>query len=55
MELKEKLKRNGLKAVWLANKVGITPTYLSLILNGKRKPSKLTLFKIDNVLNGYSP
>ena len=37
MELQEIIKENGIKQSWIANKLGISAPYLSLILNRKRR------------------
>ena len=37
MELREVIKRNGIKQSWIAERLGISASYLSLILNRKRR------------------
>ena len=37
MELREIIKKNGMKQSWIAERLGISVSYLSLILNGKRR------------------
>ena len=37
MELREVIKRNGIKQSWIAKKLGISGAYLSMILNRKRR------------------
>ena len=37
MRLKDIIKKNGIKQSWVADRLGISPAYLSLILNGKRR------------------
>ena len=37
MELREIIKENGIKQSWIATKLGISASYLSLILNRKRR------------------
>ena len=37
MRLKNVIRRNGIKQSWVANRLNISPAYLSLILNGKRR------------------
>ena len=37
MELQEIIKENGIKQSWIADKLGISAPYLSLILNRKRR------------------
>lgn len=36
-ELKEYLKENGVKNIWVANKINISPTSICLFLQGKRE------------------
>ena len=40
MELKEVIKDNGIKQSWIATKLGISASYLSLILHRKRRLTK---------------
>ena len=37
MELRDIIKKNGIKQSWIADKLGISAPYLSLILNRKRR------------------
>ena len=37
MRLKNIIRRNGIKQSWVADRLNISPAYLSLILNGKRR------------------
>ena len=37
MELREIIKENGIKQSWIAVRLGISASYLSLILNRKRR------------------
>ena len=37
MRLKDIIRKNGIKQSWVADRLGISPAYLSLILNGKRR------------------
>ena len=37
MELRDIIKKNGIKQSWIAEKLGISASYLSLILNRKRR------------------
>ena len=37
MELQEIIKENGIKQSWIADRLGISAPYLSLILNRKRR------------------
>ena len=40
MGLREAIKENGIKQSWIANELGISTSYLSLILNRKRRLTK---------------
>ena len=42
--------KKGMTAIEFAKKAGITNISLSLFENGKRKPSKLSLYKIAKAL-----
>ena len=37
MRLKNVIRSNGIKQSWVAKKLGISPAYLSLVLNRKRR------------------
>tara|TARA_Y100000310_G_C20298839_1_gene630773 strand:- start:49 stop:255 length:207 start_codon:yes stop_codon:yes gene_type:complete len=37
MRLKDIIRKNGIKQSWVAERLNISPAYLSLILNGKRR------------------
>ena len=37
IELREIIRENGIKQSWIAEKLGISASYLSLILNRKRR------------------
>ena len=37
MELRKIIKENGIKQSWIANELGISASYLSLLLNRKRR------------------
>ena len=37
MELREIIKKSGIKQSWIANELGISASYLSLLLNRKRR------------------
>jgi len=37
MELRDIIKENGIKQSWIADRLGISEAYLSLILNSKRR------------------
>ena len=47
MELREIIKENGIKQSWIAVRLGISASYLSLILNRKRRLTE----EIENSLN----
>ena len=49
-KIQEMRLKKGFTATQLAAKVGITKTSLSLFETGKRKPGKLSLYKIAKVL-----
>jgi len=52
MNIKKQIARKGLKHNWIAQKVGISSTYLSKIINGKRSPrNKNLLRKIRNAIS----
>ena len=40
MKLKEIIRENGIKQNWMAKRLGISESYLSLILNNKRRLTK---------------
>ena len=40
MELKSIIKKNGIKQSWVATRLGISASYLSLILHRKRRLTK---------------
>lgn len=52
MNLQTQIKNKGLKQNWIARKVGVTTTHLSLVLNKKRNPSDELLEKIKRILSG---
>lgn len=52
MSLKEYLEKYNFTGRELAHKLGIQPSYLSMIVNCKRKPSISLLKRIINVTNG---
>jgi len=37
MELRDIIKENGIKQSWIASRLGISASYLSMILNNKRR------------------
>jgi transcriptional regulator with XRE-family HTH domain len=50
MKLKKQIKASGVKQIWIANYLGITEAYLSLIINGKRKPSDELLKRLTHII-----
>jgi len=50
--LREEIEERGLVKKSVAEKVGILPTHLSEILNGKRNISVKIAVKLEEVLNG---
>lgn len=51
MTLKEWLQKKGRKQTWMAEQIGVTETYVSLIANGRR-PSLSLALKIREVTGG---
>lgn len=49
-KLNELISNSGLKKKFLAEKIGITQTYLSMCLKGKRNLSKSKLNKLKELL-----
>jgi transcriptional regulator with XRE-family HTH domain len=49
-EIKTRIKRCGIKQKYLCNKLGITPNYLSMCLNGKRTLSGEKLQKLKELI-----
>jgi DNA-binding transcriptional regulator YdaS (Cro superfamily) len=52
MELKNYLKKNGIKTIELAKVIGCQQSHVSLIANGKRKPSPELALAIEQATNG---
>ncbi|MHC8947526.1 HigA family addiction module antitoxin [Sphingobacterium hungaricum] len=52
--LREEIEARGLIKKVVAEKIGILPTHLSEILNGKRSLSVKTAVKLEDVLDGIS-
>lgn len=52
MNLQQQIKNKGLKQNWIAKKVGVSTTHLSLVLNKKSNPSQELLNKIKKILAG---
>lgn len=51
-ELKDYMKQRNMTQEEMARKLGVSFTTLNRWLNGKFRPSKLALEKIEKVLNG---
>lgn len=49
-DINELLKKSGLKKKYIAEQLGITPTTLSLKLNGKGSFTKPELFMLESIL-----
>ena len=49
-KIQEMRLKKGMTALEVARKAGLTNTSLSLFEHGKRKPSKLSLYKLAKVL-----
>ena len=49
--IKEVLSKKGIKQKFLCDKLGINESVLSLIINGKRKPSQDRLRALAKILN----
>ena len=49
-DIKRFIDENGVKQVWLANKVGISESYLSLILSEDRVATEWVQNKIINII-----
>lgn len=53
-KVREYLKNNGISQQWLADKLDVKKTYISLLLNEKRELTTQTLEKINNLWPGVS-
>ena len=53
-DIKRFIDENGVKQVWLANKVGISESYLSLILSEDRVSTEWVQNKIINIIKEKS-
>jgi len=49
-DLKAFIDENGVKQVWLAKKIGISESYLSLILSEDRVPTESIKSKIKSII-----
>lgn len=49
-DVKTRIKKCGFKQKYLSNKLGITPNYLSMCLNGKRTLSGDKLQKLKELI-----
>ena len=51
MNLKERIKKSGIKQVKIAEVLGLTPEYLNLMINGKQIMSEDIRNKINELLS----
>ncbi|MBF7811949.1 helix-turn-helix domain-containing protein [Clostridium beijerinckii] len=49
-DLKSYLKENGIKAKFIAEKIGISPAMISYFINHKKKLSSASLILISNII-----
>ena len=49
--IKQVIKEKGIKQTYICDKLGINESVLSLIINGKRKPSQDRLRALAKILN----
>lgn len=49
-EVIDRIRKCGIKQKYLANKLGLSPNYLSMCLNGKRTLSKDKLTQLKKLL-----
>jgi predicted XRE-type DNA-binding protein len=52
-QLKERIKQSGLKQSYIAERVGISASHLTMMLNEKAKMSETVKIKIDNLLTNF--
>jgi len=52
MNLKDFIRTNGLKQIFIADKLGISSCHLSLIMNGNTAPSKNLAIRIEHLTRG---
>jgi len=50
MDYKKEIKKKGLKMVWISEKIGVSKSYLSLCLNGKRTLSYEKEYQLKELL-----
>ena len=50
MKLSEYLNENGISQRFLSSKIGYTPQYLNMILNGHKIPSKKFMKAVNNYI-----
>ena len=53
-DLREFIEKNGVKQVWLARKIGISESYLSLILSEDRVATEWVSSKIIDIIKEKS-
>lgn len=51
MNLEEKIKKSGLLKSFIAEKVGLSPAYFSMMLNGKIDMPELIRNKLNTILD----
>tara|TARA_Y100001938_G_C8041522_1_gene406403 strand:- start:1025 stop:1201 length:177 start_codon:yes stop_codon:yes gene_type:complete len=51
-KIRDYLEENGIKQVWLADKLNISRSYLSLILSGDRVTPEWFIDKVRLIING---
>jgi len=49
--IKEVIRKKGIKQIYICKELGINESVLSLIINGKRKPSQDRLKALARILN----
>ena len=49
--IKEVIRKKGIKQIYICKELGINESVLSLIINGKRKPSQERLKALAKILN----
>lgn len=51
MNIKEKIEQSGLTKQYIAGRIGKTPQYFSMMLNGKAKMSKVIKLQVLSILD----
>jgi|GEM_PF-4671716 plasmid maintenance system antidote protein VapI len=52
MNLKHEINKRGIKYIWIAAKLGISPAHFTMLLNGQRKLSDERKKRIYDVITG---